>query len=159
MKAYVADRKDWTNLFDGKTLTGWKPSDFAGQAEVTVDDGAIQLPMGNDITGITWTNPLPRVNYEILLDAMRDDGSDFFCGLTFPVKESSCSLILGGWGGTLVGLSSIGGRDASENETTSFISFKNKQWYHILLRVTDKKIQAWLDGIRIIEGAFGETPV
>ena len=38
--------------------------------------------------------------------------------------------------GGVVGLSSIGGFDASENETTQFVEFKNGQWYKIRLRVT-----------------------
>ena len=33
-------------------------------------------------------------------------------------------LIVGGWGGTVVGLSSIDGMDASENETTITESLK-----------------------------------
>jgi hypothetical protein len=55
-------------------------------------------------------------------------------------------LIVGGWGGSVVGLSSIDGRDASDNQTTNVIAFKNKQWYHIRLRVTLEKITAWIDG-------------
>ncbi|MHC4072135.1 MAG: LamG domain-containing protein [Planctomycetota bacterium] len=88
------------SLFDGKTLGNWKITDFGGQGNVYVKDGSIYLEMGNDMTGITWAAPLPaKTNYEITLEAMRVDGSDFFCGLTFPVGENFCSLVLGGWGG------------------------------------------------------------
>ena len=113
----------WTSFFDGKTLTGWKETDFAGHGQVQCESGMIVLGMGNDFTGISRTNEPPTVNYEIALDAMRAQGSDFFCGLTFPVKDSFCSLIVGGWGGAVVGLSSIDGEDASENETTKFMKF------------------------------------
>ncbi len=136
---------NWQSMFDGRTLTGWKASDFAGHGDITVEKGQIILPMGNDITGITWTNELPRYNYEVSLEAMRVDGSDFFCGLTFPVKEDPCSLIMGGWGGGVVGLSSLDGMDASENETTTYINFTEKRWYRVRLRVGGDKIQAWLD--------------
>ena len=51
------------------------------------------------MTGITWTNEMPRMGYEISLEAMRVEGSDFFCGLTFPVGKDYLSLIVGGWGG------------------------------------------------------------
>jgi len=71
-------------LFDGKTLGRWKITDFGGQGDVYVKDGSIFLEMGNDMTGVTWTGPLVRMNYEITLEAMRVAGSDFFCGLTFP---------------------------------------------------------------------------
>jgi hypothetical protein len=140
-----------TALFDGKTLHNWATTDFAGGLEAKVDKGAIQIEGGAELSGITWTNgSLPKSNYEIELDAMKVQGSDFFCGLTFPVKNSFCSLILGGWGGAVVGLSSIDGLDASENETTKSLYFKPDKWYHIRLRVTDKKIETWLDGDLII---------
>jgi hypothetical protein len=135
----------WEPLFDGKTLKGWKETDFAGRGEVKVKDGQIILEMGV-MTGITWTNPVTRMNYEISLEAMRVDGSDFFCGLTFPVGEDPCSLIVGGWGGGVVGLSSLDGNDASSNETTQYINFQKGKWFLIQLRVTPGKIQGWLDG-------------
>lgn len=141
----------WESLFDGKTLKGWKETDFAGKGEVTVEKDRIQLGLGNNMTGITWTNEAPRSNYEVVLDAMRVDGSDFFCGLTFPVKQEYCSLILGGWGGGVTGISSIDGNDASSNQTTTFRSFKQGQWYHVRVKVTDEKIQAWLDEERVID--------
>jgi hypothetical protein len=142
---------DVKSLFDGKSLQGWKKSDFAGTGEVEVKDGQIILDTGNDMTGITWTNELPLINYEVTLEAMRVDGSDFFCGLTFPVNKDPCSLIIGGWGGGVVGLSSIDGSDASENETTTFTSFKNGQWYRIKLRVTEPKIEAWIDDKKVVD--------
>ena len=132
------------SLFDGKTLGNWKITDFGGQGKVYVKDGSIYLEQGNDMTGITWAGPLVRTNYEITLEAMRVSGSDFFCGYTFPVNENCCSLVLGGWGGSLCGLSNIDYYDAANNETTRFVSFENGKWYHIRLRVTPNRIQAWL---------------
>src|SRR5689334_13543165 len=93
----------WQSLFDGKTLTGWKVTDFAGRGDVKVDSGRLLLETGV-MTGVTWSNDLPRMDYEISLEAMRVDGSDFFCGLTFPVGKDPCSFIVGGWGGGVVGL-------------------------------------------------------
>lgn len=143
----ISPEEGWVDLFDGKTLKGWQPTDFAGHGEVKVEGDKIILEMGNDLTGITYTNlsRLPRSNYEIEVEATRLDGSDFFCGLTFPVKEDPCSLIVGGWGGGVVGLSSIDGNDAANNETSRYVEFENGRWYVIRVRVTDKKIQAWID--------------
>jgi hypothetical protein len=132
------------SLFDGKTLGHWKKTDFGGQGKVYVKDNCIYLEQGNDMTGVTWSGPLVRTNYEITLEAMRVSGSDFFCGLTFPVNENYCSLILGGWGGSLCGLSNIDYYDAANNETTRFVSFENGKWYHVRLRVEPNRIQAWL---------------
>jgi len=132
------------SLFDGKTLGNWENTDFGGQGKVYVKDGSIYLEQGNDMTGITWAGPLVRMNYEITLEAMRVSGSDFFCGFTFPVNDKCCSLVLGGWGGSLCGLSNIDYYDAANNETTRFVSFENNKWYHVRLRVTPNRIQAWL---------------
>ncbi len=141
----------WRKLFDGATLEGWKVIGYAGAGEVEVDDGSIVLGMGAMLTGVTHTNPLPKINYEVTLKAMKIDGSDFFCGLTFPVNDAFCTLIAGGWGGGLVGLSSLDNYDASENETSTFRSFEKKRWYSFRLRVTQSKIEAWLDGDPIID--------
>jgi hypothetical protein len=91
------------------------------------------------------------MNYEITLDAMKKDGSDFFCGLTFPVGKSHASLILGGWGGNLVGISSINGFDAANNETASAKEFKKGQWYKVTMRVTPKKLEAWIDEDKVVD--------
>ncbi len=146
---------NWTSLFDGKTLTNWAITDFAGHGDATVENGQIKIAMGADLSGINWTNgALPRTNYEISLQAIKLAGSDFFCGLTFPVANSSCSLILGGWGGGIVGLSSLDDADASENDTSRSMAFDTGHWYHIVLRVTPAKIQAWLDDKKIIDASI-----
>ena len=148
-----ADKKNnpWISLFDGKSLGKWKSTDFAGHNEVEVKDGQIVLNFGSDMTGITWTGELPKMNYEIKLDAMRVDGTDFFCGLTFPVNDLPCSLIVGGWGGGVVGISSLNGKDAARNETTQYVEFKKGQWYRIHLRVTEHKLEAWIDKRKLVD--------
>ena len=138
------------SLFDGKSLGQWAVTDFGGQGDVYVKDGAIYLEMGNDMTGVNWTGPVVRMNYEITLEAMRVSGSDFFCGLTFPVADNPCSLILGGWGGGVCGLSNIDYYDAANNETTKFISFEDNKWYRVRLRVTPDRIEAWLDDEELV---------
>jgi hypothetical protein len=150
----------WKNLFDGKTLTGWKPTDFAGRGDVIVKDGNITLESGQ-MTGITWTNghDLPRMNYEISLEAMRVEGSDFFCGLTFPVGKDPCSLIVGGWGGGVVGLSSLDGQDAANNETTRYMNFQSGRWYLIRLRVTPSKIEAWIDTDKVVDATTTDRTI
>jgi hypothetical protein len=146
----AAEEPEWQSLFDGKTLNGWKAPNFAGQGTVTIENGAIVLGAGGDLTGMNVATEQPRTNYEVSLEATRQEGSDFFCGLTLPYKNSSFTIILGGWGGALVGLSSINGDDASENETTKFQKFNEGQWYKLRVRVTPEKIEAWLDGDKII---------
>ncbi len=140
----------WESMFDGATLSGWRETPFAGHGEVQCEAGLLVLNMGDPFTGVNYTNPFPKMNYEVALDAMRVSGSDFFCGLTVPVGESFCSLIVGGWGGSLVGISSLDGMDASENETTKFLNFEQDRWYRIRLRVTAHKLEAWIDQEKLI---------
>ena len=141
----------WHALFDDKTLTGWQPSGFSGEGAVTVEDGRIVLDTGKSMTGITWAGAAPpATNYEIALQAMRVEGRDFFAGVTFPVDGSFCSLILGGWGGSVIGLSSINGQDASQNDTSQSMEFQNGRWYSVRIRVTPAKIEVWLDDRQII---------
>src|SRR5947209_5113876 len=103
-----ADSAGQRMLFDGKTMGAWKVSDFEGAGDPHVEEGALVLPFGERLSGVKWTGEaLPRINYEIALEAKRVDGSDFFCGLTFPLNDEYASLIIGGWGGALCGISSI----------------------------------------------------
>ena len=140
-------------LFDGKSLENWSVTDYAGHGEVKLDqNGSIYLEFGIALTGVHWSgNPLPRVNYEIQWDARKEMGSDFFGSLTFPFKENHATLILGGWGGALVGISCIDGFDASENESSTAHFFKSKQWYQCRLRVTDSHFKFWVDGEKLID--------
>jgi hypothetical protein len=152
--AYLAGK--WVNLFDGRSLKGWKPSDFAGNSEIEYEKDfkgkpALIIPLGELLAGVNYTNPVPRTDYEVELEALRITGNDFWCGLTFPVGETHATLILGGWGGALVGISSLDGSDASENDTTEYVRFDDDVWYRVRLRVTPKKIEAWLDDTKLID--------
>jgi hypothetical protein len=149
--ATAGEAEPWRTLFDGKTLGKWRPSGFGGEGEVAVEDGAIRIGMGADLSGITWSGDVPRQGYEIALDAQRAEGNDFFCGLTFPVGDDPCSLILGGWGGGVVGLSSIDGDDAAHNDTTLYREFKTGRWYAVRVAVTPERIRCFIDEEQVID--------
>jgi hypothetical protein len=142
----------WQSLFDGKTLGNWQASKFGGDGSVKVENGEIVLETGKPFTGITWAgSELPKANYELALQARRVEGRDFFAGVTFPVGDSFCSLILGGWGGTVIGLSSVNSEDASQNQTSQSMEFELGRWYNARIRVTDGAIEVWLDDRQIIK--------
>jgi len=145
------DKDGWRPLFNGKDLEGWKITNFGGEGEVYIEDGSVVITQGSDLSGIHTEQELPKSNYEVQFEAQRAAGSDFFAGLTFPVKDTHCSLIIGGWGGGVCGLSSLSGMDASENETTSYRDFTKGQWYKIRLVVKDNHIGAWIDGNDIVD--------
>lgn len=144
---------DSTYIFNGNTLEGWEITNFGPQGPVTVSAGEIILGMGDGCTGITYKKPFPEMDYKVCLEAKRVSGVDFFCGMTFPVGKDPCSLIVGGWGGTIVGLSSIDGMDASENETTRMMKFERDRWYEICLEVREAGIKAWIDDSLVVDFA------
>jgi hypothetical protein len=116
----AADKESdgWKDLFDGKSLTGWKSADFYAPGKV---------------------------------EGKKIAGNDFFCTTTFPVGDSFCSLVVGGWSGTVVGLSSIDSMDASMNETRKDMEFKADQWYRVRIRVSQKRIEAWIDRDKLVD--------
>jgi hypothetical protein len=139
-------------LFDGQSLDGWTKTKFGGEGEVKVEDGMIILSQGGSMTGITTTRKdLPTTNYEFTYEAQRLSGYDFFAAATFPVGKSHVTLVNGGWGGSVTGISSIDGSDASENETGKFVDYKNNRWYKFRVRVTDERIQCWIDDKSVID--------
>lgn len=149
-----AEQKEPRKLFDGKSLGPWESTQFGGEGEVAVADGKITMAQGVMLTGIHYTKKdLPKINYELTWEGRRTLGIDFFAAVTFPVGEVYCSFIPGGWGGAVVGLSSIDGKDASENETTQYIAFDDDRWYKFRLRVTEKRIQCWIDDKQVIDVA------
>ena len=103
------------------------------------------------MTGVTRLDPFPQSGYEVRFEASRSGGSDFFAALTFPVEDSYCTWVAGGWGGDIVGLSNLDGWDASENETRTYFNFENGRWYSLRLRVTSDRIRAWIDDEQIID--------
>lgn len=151
-----ADQYDWTVLFNGETLTNWIDLEDAGAARVVVEDGALILGMGATSTSVkldeeTLGESFPRENYELEYVARRQMGTDFFSGATFPVGDDYLTLVNGGWGGGVFGLSSIDEMDASENSTSSFYNFKNKRWYRFRIQVTKRAIRVFVDDEQLID--------
>jgi len=146
------DGANWKKLFDGKSLDGWKASFTDNSGKVFVKDGVIVLEKGMKMTGVTYAGKdFPKTDYEVVLEGKRIDGRDFFCTTTFPVGDGFCSLVVGGWGGMLTGISSINGADASENETTSSMEFKDDKWYKVRIRVSEKKVECWIGDDKVAD--------
>ena len=136
----------WLSLFNGKDLSGWEETDYAGRGNVKVQNGELHIENGLVITGVTYTNKtvLPKTNYEIEYEAKKLNGTDFFGLLTFPVGDAHASLVTGGWGGAVTGISSINSMDASENNTTVYLKFNKDHWYKFRLRVTPDNLSVWM---------------
>ena len=154
MSAGAEEPGKWQSLFDGKTLGKWKvidQFDFERHGKVYVKDGRLVQELGQPATGIKWTGQFPKIDYEVTLEAMRVAGNDFFCGMTFPAGESALTLVCGGWGGSVVGLSSIDGEPAVENETCNIKDFEQGRWYRIRLRVSRPRIEVWIDKEKFVD--------
>lgn len=124
---------------------------FESHGGVEFSANELSLAMGKPGTGVNYRGPVTRMDYSISAEAMRTEGEDFFYGLTFPINDQHASLIIGGWGGGVTGISNLNGMSAVENETTGYTPFENDHWYKIELKVGPQKILVLLDERNIIE--------
>lgn len=131
----------------------WQAIDSAAEVVWDQENSILEIGIGYDLNGVRWTGSLPRTPYVVELEARRITGSDFFCGLTFPVRDGNqhVSLIVGGWGGNLVGISSIDGLDASENSTATAQEFEDGRWYKIRIQVEQEHLQVWIDDKQVVD--------
>ncbi len=152
-KTVEKKKPDQIELFNGKDLGKWQKTQFGGEGDVFVnEDGNLEFDFGAIMTGVHWGGKVPATsNYEITLEAMKLDGNDFFCALTFPVKESHATFVIGGWGGGIVGISCVDDLNASENETMNVEGFEDNVWYKIRVKVTDDKLEAWIDEDQLVD--------
>jgi len=133
----------------------WNEIQFGGEGSAQWSNGLLHLEAGVELTGTQFSGDLPEMPYELELDARKVAGSDFFCGFTFPVssKDECLTFIIGGWGGGTVGISSIDGMDASENETTTYGNFEDGRWYAVRVVVEKGKLSAFIDGKQVVNVA------
>lgn len=147
-------KAEWV-LFDGTSLKDWEVVDMGGSGEVTVEGGQMIINQGESLSGVVYKKieELPLSHYEITLQAKRLQGVDFFCGLTFPIGDvkKCATLVCGGWGGSVTGISSIDGLDAANNATGTYQRYEDDKWYTIRLRVTPDNLSAWVDDKQVVD--------
>lgn len=132
----------WVDALAG----GWERLDGYGSgAEVTAEGTDLVLAPGYPLSGVRFAE-VPEPPFELEALARRDQGDDFFAGLTFPVPHGHLTLVLGGWGGATCGLSCLDGADASSNATTRYLWHPPGQWVRIGLRVEADRLTIALDG-------------
>jgi hypothetical protein len=145
---------DWISLFNGRNLDGWKvheKSTYGTFGNVAVKDGVIEFEASLSYTAISLLGKFPTDRYELEISAKRTDGQDIFCGVLLPVGANYVSMVLGGWGNCIVGLSCIDRKLASGNETTLAMSFDNDRWYRVRVKVSPERFQAWVDNKQVID--------
>lgn len=144
----------WVSMFDGKSLDGWKPftkTEYSKGGKVEVKENSIHIAEGFPYSYIQWKGKFPKENYEVFLRTMKPDGNDIFCGILFPVGTNYCSLVLGGWGNSITGLSCIDNMAAADNEYAVMNSYTTNKWYKVTLRVTGTNIMTWVGGKKLID--------
>lgn len=143
---------DTLPMLEENELGRWKAAPFAFDGDLDVREGVLNTGLGSYLSGVIWTeDPPARNKYEVELEARYLYGHDFFLGLTIPLGERYCTWIVGGWGGTVVGISDIDGHSADDNETTLKMSFAKERWYRFKIRVVEERIQCWIDGKPVID--------
>lgn len=145
-----AEATPWRPLFDGHSLAGLATAGFGGDGAIAVADGRLQFDFGSPLTGVTFAATLPDRDYELLLVGRREAGHDFFAGLTFPVPDGCLSLVLGGWGGSVCGLSSLDGADAARNATRRLRHFAVGRDHRVVVQVTARRIAVTIDGDELL---------
>ena len=113
----------------------------------------LRIGWGEAMTAVKWTGEVPEAPFELELEARLVDGTDFFCAVTFPARgvDECVTLVIGGWGGATVGISSIDGKDASENETRRLMAFETGVWYRVRLMREGERIAVWIAGEKVID--------
>lgn len=139
----------------------WETHEFGSSGDIARKDGMLVIGHGERLTGCRYTGELADLlgagmeHYEIRLQARRTWGRDIFLGLTFPVGDPEeterpgygvASVVLGGWGGMVCGISNVDGKDASSNAWKQDRLFEDGAWHALRLRVDAKEVSAWLDG-------------
>ena len=151
-QAVTPPEAQWVECVPGEAGE-WVDIHGEGPAGWDAAAGLLRIPRGEGLAGVRWTGAPPVAPFEVELEARRTNGHDFFCGLTVPTRSTrECvTLIVGGWGGELVGISSLDDRDASENETARTKTFEPNRWYRIRLRFGDEHLAAWIDDQQLID--------
>lgn len=135
----------------------WQASGIPEQGPTEVNEGVLRIGEGSPMSGIRFVGDwesmkLPWIDYALTFEAQRTEGQDFFATCTFPVgsPDRCVSLVVGGWGGGLVGISSIDQLDASENNTRGEMAFKNGTWYQFRIEVREDDLQVWINGAPMV---------
>jgi hypothetical protein len=158
------EQKRW-ELLSGDLASSWASAGIEGDVGFEIASEELNQPASRPMSGARFERwreqKMPVVDYTIEYEAMRVEGTDFFGTVTFPVRslETCASLVVGGWGGALVGISCIDTYDASENTTRSEQKIENGKWYHFRIEVRAEEIKVWMDGRIVVNTSISGRKV
>jgi len=142
---------EWVDLFDGKTLNGWRvveEGQFAKHGKVRVDNEGLVLEQGRWLTGVAWTGHVPRQDYEISLDAKHTGGQPRLCRIVFPAGTWGSVFAVGDGTGAAAALYLVNGKN---HFATERMTFERGRWYRVRLRVTKARVEGWIEQQKVID--------
>lgn len=141
-------------LLDATNSNEWVTGAYGEDLEYRRTDEGIVIPQGIPLAGLVYRGTPPDGAFELEVRARREYGGDFFLGVTFPVGEEHLTLVLGGWGGAVCGLSCVDGLDASEGTTRTLRSFPNGKYFDVRIEMTGARVDAFIDGEHLLGQAL-----
>jgi hypothetical protein len=151
--------KQWA-LMEGAPAAAWQQAGIPEEGQIAVKDGNLEIGIGAPMTGAKFTAwdqaVLPGTSYTIRYETMRVEGRDIFGMCTFPVSshEAHATFVIGGWGGTVTGLSSLDFLDASENATRAEQAFQHGVWYAVRIEVRPEDIRVWINDRPVVNASI-----
>ncbi len=144
----------WRSLLRADSLDGWQVATtdvFSKHGPVRVDGDCLLLEGGQPDTGVAWQGAFPTEGYEVCMEALRLYDAPC-CEVVFPVGESHCMLVVGGWEeGAFVALADVDNVEPpSENASAAKFHFQLQRWCRVYLRVTTDRVEVTLDGQPVI---------
>jgi Domain of Unknown Function (DUF1080) len=147
-------------LLEGELAAAWQQAGIPEEGKIVVKEGELEIASGAPMTGAKFANwdqaKMPGTNYSIQFEAMRLEGRDIFGMCTFPVSshEAHATFVIGGWGGTVTGISSLNFLDASENATRAEQAFQNGVWYVVRIEVRPEDLRVWINDRPVVNASI-----
>ncbi|NQT87977.1 DUF1080 domain-containing protein, partial [bacterium] len=145
---------EWRDLFDGKTLDGWRKSKWIqGKpgAEVSIKDGAIAHDGQLRRSVIVWDGEMPKTDYELAVSAMPLHDRGHFLEVTIPVGSTHYGFMTGG-GETAMRFHV---RDREQREKLGYkkaTTYQVGRWHDIHFRVSkDRRVTVSVDGVQQLD--------
>ncbi len=162
--AFAAAASDWIELFDGRTLDGWRPSENKGSW--TVRNGA--LAADGPKSHLFYTGPVHNAdfrNFELEVEVLTHAACN--SGIYFHTRYQEKDFPQKGFEVQINNTASGEGNYRERKKTGSLYGLRNiykqfqpdDQWFKIQVAVRAKNVQVRLNGMLLVDYVEPTTPV